>query len=55
LVAQAHAEGFILVTDEGSHPASVARVMIPDACNALNVTCISTFAFLRREDVSFRL
>lgn len=37
------------------YPLSVARVMIPDACNALNVPCISTFEFLRRENVSFRL
>jgi hypothetical protein len=55
LVAHAHSEVFTLVSDEGSHPLSVARVMIPDACNALNVPCISTFELLRRENVSFRL
>lgn len=55
LIAHAHAEGLALVTDEASSPRSVKRVMIPDACDAVGVTSMSTFAFLRQENVRFRL
>lgn len=55
LVAHAHAEGLVLVTDEGTHPRSVKRVMIPDACDAVGVAHMSTFQFLRLENVRFQL
>lgn len=55
LVAHALAENQILVTEERSHPRSERRVMIPDACGAVGVTCMTTFAFLRAENVRFRL
>jgi hypothetical protein len=55
LVAHALAENQILVTEERSHPRSQGRVMIPDACNAVGVTPMTTFAFLRAENVRFRL
>lgn len=49
LVAQAHAHGYTVVTQEVESPESKARLAIPDACNGLGVAHINTFEMLRRE------
>lgn len=52
LVAQAHAGGHILVTREVAN-SSTKKIKIPQACAAMNVTCLNPFEMLRREGVRF--
>ncbi|GED86019.1 DUF4411 family protein [Streptomyces sp. 6-11-2] len=47
LVAYAIAHGHTLVTHEQPRPESKKRVLIPDACKAMDVTYANTFMMLR--------
>ena len=47
LVAYAKAHGDTVVTLEKSHPESRKKIFIPDACLALGVPCVDTFAMMR--------
>ncbi len=50
LVAQAHAQGYTVVTHEiVAH--STKRIKIPNACLGLNVRCVTPFEMLRSERV----
>ena len=53
LVAHAHAHGMTVVTHE--RPGATKTVKIPDACAALDVRFVDTFAMLRREHARFVL
>lgn len=55
LIAHASAHGFTLVTHEQSHPESRKRVMIPDACKAMNVPTCNTFDMLKSLNAVFDL
>lgn len=46
LVAHALARGLTVVTHEGTHPRSQARLFIPDACDALGIPHADTFQVL---------
>lgn len=52
-VAHAHAHGMTVVTHE--RPGATKTVKIPDACAALGVRFVDTFAMLRREHARFVL
>jgi hypothetical protein len=43
LVAYARAHDHVVITHEQANPARRNRVMIPDACAAMGVTCLSPF------------
>jgi len=47
IVAYAKVHNCTVVTFEKSHPASRNRVMIPDACEAMNVDCCDFFDMLK--------
>jgi Domain of unknown function (DUF4411) len=53
LVAYAHAHSHVIVTHERSRPNAKARILIPDACTALGVTCMDPFEMLRTEGAKF--
>jgi len=53
LVAHAHARRMTVVTHE--RPGATKTVKIPDACAALGVRFVDTFAMLRREHARFVL
>jgi hypothetical protein len=53
LVAQALSRGYTVVTHEKPAPASVRRIKIPDACNALGVRWTSPFEMLKFEGARF--
>jgi hypothetical protein len=46
-LAYAKAHGDTVVTLEKSHPESRKKIFIPDACLALGVPCVDTFAMMR--------
>ncbi len=52
IVATASAKDMTLVTYEKSNPMSTKRVMIPDACQALNVQCCDLNKALRELGVT---
>ena len=54
LVAQARAGGHAVVTHEVAS-ASVNRIKIPDACDGLDVACVTPYGMLRRERARFIL
>lgn len=54
LIAEAHARGYAVVTREKSEPDSKKRVMIPDVCKAVGVTCISPFDLLEQGGAVFQ-
>jgi len=47
LIAYAKAHGYTVVTHERPQPEARKRVLIPDACHAIGVKTIDTFAMLR--------
>ncbi|MFB3737472.1 MAG: DUF4411 family protein [Candidatus Velamenicoccus archaeovorus] len=53
LVAHAHAHGHTAVTQEVYEPASTRKIKIPNACQALGVPWINTYAMLRAEGARF--
>ena len=53
LVAQAHAGGHTVVTSELPAPQSKKRVVIPDACRAMGVPCMSPFDLYRSLGLRF--
>jgi hypothetical protein len=55
LVAYARAHDHVVVTHEQSNPAKRNRVMIPDACAAMGVTCLSPFEMMRRTGATLDL
>ena len=55
LVAQALSLGYTVVTHEQSRADSLKRIMIPDACRAVAVPCMSPFDMLRNEGARFSL
>lgn len=55
LVAHAKAHGHAVVTLEKPAPASKNRILIPDACLALEVTWMEPFDMLEREGARFVL
>lgn len=55
LVALGRSRGFTVVTNEVSAPQAKQRIKIPDACQAVGVTCMSPFAMMRTEGARFRL
>ena len=55
LIAFACEHQHIVVTHERSHPEAKKRVMIPDACAAMNVRTIDAFEMLRRTGACFDL
>lgn len=55
LVAHAKAHNFTLVTNEKPGNNSVKKIKIPDACFALNISCINPYEMLRRERARFVL
>jgi hypothetical protein len=54
LVSQAHSLGYTVVTHEVASSGS-KRVKIPDACNGVQVACMTPFKMLRIERACFRL
>ncbi len=55
LVAHAHAHGHTVVTHEKPRPNSKSRILIPDACSAMNVDWIGPWEMLRAESARFVL
>ena len=55
LVSQAHALGATVVTEERPQPGSRKRVLIPDACDALNVQWTDPFTMLEKCGAKFVL
>ncbi|WP_309132620.1 DUF4411 family protein [Brevibacterium sp.] len=55
LVAHARGHDFTVVTHERSKPLARKRVLIPDACQAMNVKTLDTFEMLRRTEARFDL
>ena len=55
LVAQAHAMGHTVVTNERPAPQAVRSIKIPDACEALHVLWMAPHEMLRSEGVVFDL
>lgn len=55
LIAHAKAHNLTLVTHEKSQPKARKRILIPDACAAMNVDTIDTFEMLRALTVQFDL
>lgn len=55
LVAYAHAHGHTVVTHERPNPLSKRRILIPDACDAMNVPWIGPYEMLRESGVRFVL
>ena len=55
LIAYAKEHGHTLVTHERPDPNAKARILIPDACIALDVEYADTFAMLRQTGVLFDL
>jgi uncharacterized protein DUF4411 len=59
LVAYAHAQGHIVVTNETGHApgqqASLKRLKIPDVCTATGVNWTTVFKMLRTEKAVFRI
>jgi hypothetical protein len=51
VVAYAMVKGYIVVTQEGSHPNSKRKIFIPDVCQAFVVQYIDTFKMMRRLEV----
>jgi hypothetical protein len=54
LVAQAHADGYTVVTHE-IPSASTRKIKIPDACIGLNIKCMTPYEMLRLERARFIL
>lgn len=50
LVAAAKAHGHCVVTNERPDPAAKKRILIPEACKAFGVQCVSVFDMLKRTD-----
>jgi hypothetical protein len=55
LVAQAHAIGATVVTNEIVGTGSKKRIKVPDACDAVNVSWMNPFKMLRAEGAEFKL
>ncbi len=55
LVAYARAHDHVVITHEQSNPARRNRVMIPEACAAMGVTCLSPFEMMRRTGATLDL
>lgn len=55
IVAYAKAHHHVVVTHEQPRPDARNRVLIPDACDAMEVTYANTFAMLRSENAQFSL
>jgi hypothetical protein len=55
IVAYAHAHHHTVVTHERSQPSAKKRILIPDACKALNVAYIDPYSMLRNESAKFVL
>lgn len=53
LAAQAKANGFTVVTHETRAPKKTNRIRLPDACDALGVSVMTPFDWLRREASRF--
>ena len=53
LVAYAHALGYAVVTHEVPSPMSVARIKVPDACNAALAAYMTSFQMLENEKALF--
>jgi hypothetical protein len=47
LVAHAHAHNMVAVSLEKSNPDRKKRIMVPDACAAFSVVCVTPFEMLR--------
>ena len=54
LVAHALHSGYVVVTEE-KEGNSLKKIKIPNACNAFEINCITTFEMLRRERAKFIL
>jgi len=54
LVAHGHAHGLTIITHEVAAP-TLKKVKIPNACQALGVSCMSPYEMLRIEGASFVL
>lgn len=55
LVAYAHEHQHTVVTHERSQPRAKKRILIPDACAAMNVTTADTFHMLRQTNMKLDL
>lgn len=55
LVAFAHAHGHTVVTHERPNPLAVKRILIPDACEHLQVPWMDPFTMLRESGTKFVL
>ena len=55
LVAQAIADGHVVVTHEVAAPHAIKKVKIPDVCIGLGVKCMTPFEMLRKEGARFVL
>jgi hypothetical protein len=53
LVAEAHAHGHAVVTQEVLAPADARKIKIPNACNAMGVPWMNSYTMLRREGARF--
>jgi len=53
LIAYAKAKDLTLVTHEGSHPDSRAKIFIPDVCAAFGMRPIDSFAMLDQISTRF--
>ena len=53
LVAYAHALGYTVVTHEVPSPMSIARIKVPDACNAAAVPYMTSYQMLENEKALF--
>ncbi|MCH9736961.1 MAG: DUF4411 family protein [Actinomycetia bacterium] len=55
LVAYARAHDHVVITHEQPNPGRRNRVMIPDACAAMGVTCLGPFEMMRRNGATLDL